>query len=65
MPDVEITLVGFFLLGWFGFFVWRWGVYVLMSVLRIFWAGEQMVAGILTARVSLSGTTDRRLSCDL
>lgn len=48
MPDVEITLgVGYVTLVWV--FVWRWGLCVFMSVLRIFWAGEQMVAAVLIA----------------
>lgn len=35
------------------------------SIFHIFLAAEQMVAVILIARVSLSGTTERRFSCDL
>lgn len=54
----------FFGLDFCGFFG-GWGVYVLTSVFHIFSAAEQMVAAILIARVSLSGTTERRLSCDL
>jgi len=66
MLDVEITLPGggggF---AGFGFLFGVGRVYVLMTVFYIFWAGEQMDVDILTARASLSVTTDRRLSCDL
>lgn len=67
MPDVEVTLGEgngcFFDLEIF-FSLWRLGVYML-TLFNIFSAAEQMVAAILIARVSLSGTTERRFSCDL
>lgn len=37
----------------------------MLTLFNIFSAAEQMVAAILIARVSLSGTTERRFSCDL
>jgi len=43
----------------FGFVV-GWGLHAYVSIP---WAGEQMVAAIVIAAVS--GTADRRLSCDL
>lgn len=53
-----------FLIWKFFFSLWRLGVYML-TLFNIFSAAEQMVAAILIARVSLSGTTERRFSCDL
>lgn len=73
VPDVEVTMGGregrgvgcFFGLVGVLFLLEVGGVSVLTSVFYIFSAAEQMVAAILIARVSLSGTTERKLSCDL
>lgn len=69
-PDLEVTLGEgggerkgkgcFYFFGGLGL-----GVYMLPSVFHIFSAAEQMVTAILIARASLSGTTGKRLSCDL